>query len=94
MVDNLRYSVHNVNTRHQFLAKLIGTKPEEDKSVAAVNQLATAVSTSTVAVSLLELGFYFLYNRIVSDKTSTIHTSTSIFLIYRVSQKKRDLKNF
>ena len=85
MVDNLRYSVHNVNTRHQFLAKLIGTKPEEDRSVAAVNQLATAVSVSTVAVSLLELGFYFLYNRIVSDKTcnvQSIHTTTFIFFIY------------
>ena len=81
MVDNLRCSVHNVNTRHQFLTKLIGTKPEEDRSVAAVNQLVTAVIVTTVAVSLLEAGFYFLYNRIVSDKTCTIHTTTLIFFI-------------
>ena len=81
--------------RHKFLAKLIGTKPEEERSVAAVNQLATVVSVSTVAVSLLEVGFYFLYNRIVSDKTCTIHTITFIFFLYReISEISNVPQNF
>ena len=79
--------------RHQFLAKLIGTKPEEERSVAAVNQLATAVSVSTVAVSLLEVGFYFLYNRIVSDKTCTIQrerSQRSTLMFYKISVPSMD----
>ena len=63
--------------------------------MAAVNQLATAVSVSTVAVSLLEVGFYFLYNRIVSDKTCTIHTTTFIFFLYReISEISNVPQNF
>ena len=63
--------------------------------MAAVNQLATAVSFSTVAVSMLEVGFYFLYNRIVSDKTCTIHTTTFIFFLYReISEISNVPQNF
>ena len=52
--------------RHAFLTRLIGTKPEEDTSLEAVNHLTTVVTVTTVVAWGLEVAFYFLYNRFVS----------------------------
>ena len=59
-------SVYNINTRHAFLTRLIGTKSEEDTSLEAVNHLATVVTVTAVVAWGLELAFYFIYNRFVS----------------------------
>ena len=60
-------SVYMINTRHQFLSRLIGTKPEEDLSLEAANHLATVVTLVTIAASMCEVAFFFLFNRIVSS---------------------------
>ena len=59
-------SVYNINTRHAFLTRLSGTKPEEDTSLEAVNRLTTVVTVTTVVAWGLEVAFYFIYNRFVS----------------------------
>lgn len=51
--------------RHKFLTRLIGTKPEEDKSLEAVTHLIIVVSSVTAAASVLEVLFYFIWNRFV-----------------------------
>ena len=56
----------NINRRHEFLTRLIGTKPEEDRSFEAVNYLVTLATVSTSVALLLEVIFYFIYNRRVS----------------------------
>ena len=60
------YSASNINRRHEFLTRLIGTKPEEDISFEAVNYLVTLATVSTSVAFLLEVLFYFIYNRRVS----------------------------
>ena len=45
---------------------MIGTKPEEDRSFEAVNYLVTLATVSTSVALLLEVIFYFIYNRRVS----------------------------
>ena len=45
---------------------MIGTKPEEDTSLEAVNRLTTVVTVTTVVAWGLEVAFYFIYNRFVS----------------------------
>ena len=52
--------------RHAFLTRLIGTKPEEDTSLEAVNHLTTVVTVTTILAWGLEVAFYFIYNRFVS----------------------------
>ena len=59
------YSASNINRRHEFLTRLIGTKPE-DRSFEAVNYLVTISTVSTSVAFLLEVLFYFIYNRRVS----------------------------
>ena len=39
--------------RHKFLTRLIGTKPEEDKSLEAVTHLIIVVSSVTAAASVI-----------------------------------------
>ena len=62
----MHYIAHNINKRHQFLTRLVGTKPEENKSLEAVNYLVSVVTATIGAASLLEVVFYFIYNRFVS----------------------------
>ena len=74
----LNDSVYNINARHAFLTRLIGTKPEEDTSLEAVNHLATVVTVTTIVAWGLEVAFYFIYNRFVSTilECSEIYNST------------------
>ena len=59
-------SVYKINSRHQFLSRLIGTKPEEDLSLEAANHLATVVTLVTITASMCEVAFFFFFNRIVT----------------------------
>ena len=48
-----------------FLKNFIGTKPEEDLSMENTNKLLIAMTTCILSFSALEVGFYFLYNKMV-----------------------------
>ena len=58
-------SVYNINTRHEFLSRFIGTKKEEDDSMEAAIKLVIAFTTCLIGFSVLEISFYFIYNRFV-----------------------------
>ena len=58
--------VYNIWKRHNFLQKFIGTKEEEDISKINSVNVAIGFPVCLVVSSVLEVGFYFLYNRKVS----------------------------
>ena len=49
--------------RHNFLQKFIGTKEEEDISKVNSVNVAIGFPVCLIVSSVLEVGFYFLYNR-------------------------------
>ena len=53
-------------TRHHFLMRTIGTRPEEDNSYKTVIILMVTWIVGVVMCSVLEMVFYFLYNMKVS----------------------------
>ena len=59
------FSAYNIRARHTFLKNLVGTKPQEDISFQNANQLLMALIICMATFSVLEIGFYFLYNRMV-----------------------------
>ena len=67
--------------RHAFLRRLIGTKPEEDTSLEAVNHLTTVVTVTTVVAWGLEVAFYFIYNRFVSKMLEYCKTHNSLLSV-------------
>ena len=60
-------------TRHHFLMRTIGTRPEEDDSHKTVIILMVTWIVGVVMFSVLEMVFYFLYNM----KVSSVHFLTN-----------------
>ena len=58
----MNFSGYNICVRHWLLRETIGTRPEEESSYNTVMKLLFGVPITVVGFSLLELGFYFLYN--------------------------------
>ena len=56
-----------INARHHFLARFIGTKNEEDISFNKANEVQVWVTVTTCVCCILELGLYFAYNRLVKN---------------------------
>lgn len=73
-------SVSQINARHHFLARFIGTFPEEDVSYNKANEVQLAVTVTTCMCCVLEFGFYFLYNRMVNNEMFKNLTSHKISL--------------
>ena len=55
-----------INERHNFLHRLLGTKPEEDLSYKNANEIILIISSFLILFSFLEVVFYYLYNTKVS----------------------------
>ena len=64
----LCYTVSKINQRHEFLVKLITAKGNEIESHDAANSILIGTSICFVVFSLLEMAFYYIYNRWVSLK--------------------------
>ena len=60
------FSVSQINARHHFLARFIGTKDEEDISFNKANEVNLWVTTTTCVCCILEIILYFAYNRLVN----------------------------
>ena len=58
----MNFAGYNICVRHWLLRETIGTRPEEESSYNTVMKLLFGVPITVVGFSLLELGFYFLYN--------------------------------
>ena len=63
--------VYNIRMRHIFLQKFIGTKKEEDDSTVISTRVLIAFSAFLITASLLELIFYMIYNRVVTDSNNS-----------------------
>ena len=63
-INNL---VYNIRMRHIFLQKFIGTKREEDDSLENGIRVLIAFTVLLITASFLELIFYMIYNRVVTD---------------------------
>ena len=49
--------------RHNYLAATFGTKPEEDRSYENSHKLMITTTVCMISFLVLEIAFYFLYNR-------------------------------
>ena len=58
----MNFAGYNIRVRHWLLRETIGTRPEEESSYNTVMKLLFGVPITVIGFSLLELGFYFLYN--------------------------------
>ena len=56
-----------INARHHFLTRFIGTFPKEDESFNKANEVQLAVTVVTCVCCVLEFGLYFAYNRLVNN---------------------------
>ena len=52
-----------INTRHNFLDRFIGTKEEEDISYSNASKVNLRVTVTTCVCCMLEIALYFFYNR-------------------------------
>ena len=65
--------------RHNYLAATFGTKPEEDRSYENSHKLMITTTVCMISFLVLEIAFYFLYNR----KVRVIHPySVIIYILY------------
>ena len=56
-----------INARHNFLDRFIGTKEKEDISFSKATEVNLWVSVTTCVCCILEMGIYFAYNRMVKQ---------------------------
>ena len=54
-----------INTRHHFLTRFVGTKGKEDKSYFNVNNDNLWITLTTCLCCILEIVLYLVYNRMV-----------------------------
>ena len=59
------FLVSQINTRHNFLARFIGTKEQEDISYSKASEVNLWVTVTTCVCCILEMALYFAYNRMV-----------------------------
>ena len=72
------FAVSQINTRHEFLARFVGTQEKEDISYNEANKLNLWVTLTTCLCCILEMGLYSAYNKWVK-KMFVYHKS--IFLV-------------
>ena len=54
-----------INARHNFLDRFIGTKEREDISFRKASEVNLLVTVTTCVCCILEVALYFAYNRMV-----------------------------
>ena len=56
-----------INVRHDFLARFIGTKDKENFSYSKATEVKLWVTVMTCVCCMLEVALYFVYNRMVNN---------------------------
>ena len=56
-----------INVRHDFLARFIGTKDKENFSYSKATEVKLWVTVMTCICCMLEVALYFAYNRMVNN---------------------------
>ena len=72
------FSVSQINARHIFLARFIGTKEEEDISYSNAYEVNLWVTVMTCVCCMLEMVLYFAYNRMVNNVCKLLFILTLI----------------
>ena len=70
--------MNQINARHSFLDRFIGTLEKEDISFSQAYDVNLWVTATTVVCCMLEIAIYFAYNRVVKKEEKNI--SRHIFL--------------
>ena len=60
------FSVSQINARHNFLARFVGTKVKENQSYSKATEVNLWVTVMTCVCCMLEVALYFVYNRMVN----------------------------
>ena len=61
------FSVSQINARHNFLDRFIGTKAKEDISYSKATEVNLWVTVMTCVCCMLEIALYFVYNKMVNN---------------------------
>ena len=61
------FSVSQINARHHFLIRFIGTQDRENISYDKATEVQLWVTVTTCICCVLEIGLYFAYNRMVNN---------------------------
>ena len=61
------FSVSQINARHNFLARFIGTKDKENQSYSLATEVNLWVTVMTFVCCMLEIVLYFAYNKLVNN---------------------------
>ena len=64
------FSVSQINARHNFLDRFIGTKKKEDISYGKATEVNLCVTVTTCVCCMLEMALYFAYNRMVNNNVT------------------------
>ena len=62
------FAVSQINDRHVFLARFIGTQEREDISYNKANKVNQWATLTTCLCCILEIALYFAYNEMVTRK--------------------------
>ena len=65
-----------INARHNFLGRFIGTKAKEDISYSKATEVNLWVTVMTCVCCMLEIALYFVYNKMVNNNVC------KLFFIY------------
>ena len=65
--DHFICLVRQINSRHAFLSRFIGTKGKEKLSYNKVNEAKLWITVTTGLCCALEIILYFVYNRMVKN---------------------------
>ena len=60
------FTVSQINSRHMFLARFIGTQEREDISYNEASKVNLWATLTTCLCCMLEIGLYFAYNKMVN----------------------------
>ena len=63
MITKYDCSDFKIKQRHVLLARTIGTKAEEETSYTHSHYLVISATASMIALCILEVAAYYLYNR-------------------------------
>ena len=65
-----------INARHNFLARFIGTQDKENLSYSKATEVNLWVTVMTCVCCMLEIALYFVYNKMVNNNVC------KLFFIY------------
>ena len=91
MLVPLWYTVLRIISRHMILKASIGTREDEDSSFIRGIILLRGTSGALIIFSVLEMGFYYLYNfKVTITETSVLHPVHIIYLFTSVPSLEKN----